>query len=68
MDSLELLASDSLFFLIIRAVRSRDKMLSIIKKRISDAEYTLRSAQNSIEQLNKIFEEVKQGDLNKIYI
>lgn len=50
------------------AVRSREKMLRIIKERISEAEYKLRSAQNSIEQLNKIFEEVKQGDLNKIYI
>lgn len=50
------------------AVRSREKMLRIIKERISEAEYKLRSAQNSIEQLNKVFEEVKEGDINKIYI
>lgn len=50
------------------ALRSREKMLRIIKERISEAEYKLRSAQSSIEQLNKVYKEVEDGDINKIYI
>ena len=36
------------------------KCLELLKERISEAEYKPRSAQNSIEQLNKVFEEVKK--------